>query len=352
MNGRTYGVIGAGVAGLATALFLLKTGRKNVEVFEKEPFPGRWASGNNAGMLHHYHPDEELRSMLSDGIRLLKAFNNRISDSFLTSCPSLWLLPDERAKMVIRSGETSCRQLPAGDVPEAFRPEGENDGFRYLQFPEDGLVDAGAFLQTLTDELKQRGGALRTNIEITSGRRLGDRWILRSASDTYPVTAVINAAGAWAGEVGDHHGSGKGGLQPEGRYLFQTTIPFPDLDYSYYWDRKHNIYFRRLSEGTLVSVCENVTTDPGEAPGHYENIRQLLAERITSTYPQFSSFSIQNSWWCQRSFFPDRLPFIGADPDLDRFYWVSGLGGHGVSASMATGRKAVNTIAHFENHSR
>ena len=53
-------IVGAGIIGLTIARELVKSGRDGIVIIEKEPEPGRHASGRNSGVLHagiYYSPD-------------------------------------------------------------------------------------------------------------------------------------------------------------------------------------------------------------------------------------------------------------------------------------------------------
>ena len=46
-----------------------------------------------------------------------------------------------------------------------------------------------------------------------------------------------------------------------------------------------------------------------------------------------------------RTFAPDELFVIGADPRLQGLYWVAGLGGHGITCAPILGAMAAEWVA-------
>ena len=54
--------------------------------------------------------------------------------------------------------------------------------------------------------------------------------------------------------------------------------------------------------------------------------------------------TIRRRWAGLRSFVADRAPVIGADPDLDGFFWLAGQGGFGIMTSPAAARTAASLI--------
>ena len=52
----------------------------------------------------------------------------------------------------------------------------------------------------------------------------------------------------------------------------------------------------------------------------------------------------RSRWAGLRSFVADRAPVIGADPDLDGFFWLAGQGGFGIMTSPAAVRAAASLV--------
>jgi len=70
-------IVGAGIMGLTTARELIHRGCKDILVIDKEPEPGRHASGRNSGVLHagiYYAPDSLKARSCLNGNRLMKAY--------------------------------------------------------------------------------------------------------------------------------------------------------------------------------------------------------------------------------------------------------------------------------------
>ena len=109
------------------------------------------------------------------------------------------------------------------------------------------------------------------------------------------------------------------------------------------WHEDDGVYFRPESGGVLMSPCD-VEAHPVADPQYDDRQRDVLAERIDSTFGALGEWRIGNGWACLRSFAPDQRFVIGADPHVAGLYWVAGLGGHGVTASWAVGRLAARVI--------
>ncbi len=339
-------VIGAGVAGLSTAYHLGVENAGSICVLEKESVPAAKASGKSAGMLHHFHPDPEMRRMLERAIRRLKLYDLRKQEHICRECPSLWLLPAETMEE-LRSDNTRTgrwRVTEPGSVSDVLTPERIPDGARWVSFPEDGLVDPNTLASSLVSDLRDMEIDIRTDHHVREGERTEGRWHVKTDHGPFRSRIVVDAAGAWAEEVGHSFGGQAGELVPEARYLFQTDHRlFEHTPLGYYWDRVHDVYFREMSEGTLISVCESKPTPPGEPPGDVEP-ETMLAEELLSDYPRLADLSVQNYWCGQRTFASDRLPVIKSDDQQPGLVWSAGLGGHGITASMWVGLKTANLV--------
>ena len=53
---------------------------------------------------------------------------------------------------------------------------------------------------------------------------------------------------------------------------------------------------------------------------------------------------MRRTWAGLRTFAPDRLPVIGADPRIAGFFWCAGQGGCGIETSPALGAGAADLL--------
>jgi L-2-hydroxyglutarate oxidase len=70
-------IVGAGIIGMTIARELVKTGRGDIVIIEKEPELGRHASGRNSGVLHagvYYAPDSMKAKSCLNGNFLMRAY--------------------------------------------------------------------------------------------------------------------------------------------------------------------------------------------------------------------------------------------------------------------------------------
>src|SRR5260221_16749 len=73
--------------------------------------------------------------------------------------------------------------------------------------------------------LEARNGTIATNATVIALEHEQDAWAVSMAQDTVRAKIVINAAGAWAGEIGKLAGAMDVGLQPMKRTVCLIDPP-------------------------------------------------------------------------------------------------------------------------------
>jgi len=340
-------IIGSGVAGLSTAYHLTHDEDRECPaiVLEKEDQLGPHASSKNSGMIHHFHPDRSMRRKIAEGVERLRDLRDETGRSFLTDRTSLFLFPEETAKELEQDDQPwgGRASRASSTVPASLKPDPLPDGAAWHAFEKDGLIDSDELLRVLADGVSRKGVPVRLNRRVTSARRTEDGWRVEAGGETIEAQQIVNAAGAWADRVAELFGVEPNGLVPYARHLFvadETLLP-PEL--GFYWDDVHDVYFRHHKKGTLLSVCDNHRGTPGRPPD-VEDPETLLLRTLHEHYPRFEDLTVTDHWWCHRTRAPERVPYIEEDPEQDRFYWVGGLEGHGITASMWAGHRAAEMI--------
>jgi glycine/D-amino acid oxidase-like deaminating enzyme len=82
---------------------------------------------------------------------------------------------------------------------------------------------------------------------------------------------------------------------------------------------------------------------PGDPPTD-SSVAELLAEKIRQQFPGIADVAIRKSWAGLRTLSNDGRFVIGWDSKVRGFFWVAGLGGHGVTTSSAVGALAASLI--------
>ena len=307
MESHRYVIVGAGLAGAATAFHLKQRGVTDVVLLEKEGVAGVHSSGRNASLLREKVDHPDLQGLAHEGAAALRSGD---LGAF-----------QRNGSVLLGLGDTDVSRL----VPLA-RGKG-------LHCPDDGLVDVAGVLATYLE-----GHDVRWGTPLKRFRRELGGLVLTTSAGEMRADVLVNAAGAWAGVVGAIP------MTPTNRHVF-VTEPLAGLDprWPFVWDVKAGLYFRPELGGLLLCACDETPAGPGEYredPG----MAGLLQGRVRALQPGLPPYKVAYRWVGQRTFSPDRNLVLGFDPREPRLFHVAGLGGHGVTISFALGRLAAEQL--------
>jgi len=340
-------VVGAGFAGASVAAALTRAGVTSGLVLERELLPGSHASGRNAAMARQLEADPTLLKLTIEGVRKLRA-KEVVGRPVLCQTGGLYLIhgePDRATEWRTQLQEwcVPSELLPAAQARRRF-PFLSRFEFNYTLFcPTDGVVDIHALLTDLLEEARSAGFQVITDCGCES--LILDGSVVRGVRTPHGEVGariVVDAAGAWAGYLGRL--SAPLPLKRLRRHLFVSgdTGLLPH-DAPLVWDLDVGYYVRPEGAGLLLCPCDE-TERPPEIPEVDPDAEDLLADKLLKYAPGLANITLRRSWACLRTFAPDRLPVIGWDPDIDGLFHVSGLGGFGMTTSLAVGDIASTLI--------
>jgi D-arginine dehydrogenase len=339
-------IAGAGFAGAATAYQLVTRGVRNVLVLEREAVPGVHASGRNAALAFQILADAAEAALAVEGARFIAdppegfcavPLLRRCGSLLVAGAPGMPQLSvaNDAAKQLGLPGEV----ITAGDAVRRVPVLQDAPFAGALWNPSDGVVDIHALLQSYLAGARHGGariefGATVTAVHVRSGRIDA----VETNRGLVATGCLVNAAGAWAGEIGTLAGVGARSLAPRRRHLFQTAVDIPiDHDWPFVWHNDIDVYFRPEGDGLLMSPCDATPHAPRE-PIVDNAVQEMLAEKINRAFPRLGAARITSAWACLRTFARDEHFVIGRDPEIDGLVWVAALGGHGMTTSPAVGR--------------
>lgn len=345
-------VVGAGFAGAATAFHLTRMGMERVTILEQEEVPGMHASGRNAAMVRQVVPNESIAALARGGA------------AFLRHLPRDWPLEtdfEQNGSFLLASAGESARLKQDGDrsrergVPAEWWPieriveavpilEG-SPAEGGLWCPTDGVVDIHGLLQGYLKAAASAGARLRTSSGLRRVVvRQGKICAIQTESDEIPADVVVNAAGAWARQVGQMAGASPVPLVPYRRHLFVTRpLDWVEPQWPIVWDLSRDLYFRPESGGLLLCPCDEAAQEAGPAADDPAAL-QMLADKVTRNYSRLSDLPIRRSWAGLRTLAPDGRFVVGWDSSVGGFFWLAGLAGHGVATSYSVGLLAASLV--------
>ncbi|MGH7816831.1 MAG: NAD(P)/FAD-dependent oxidoreductase [Candidatus Binatia bacterium] len=346
-------MVGAGFAGAATAYHLARRGVADIVLLEQESIPGFHSSGRNAAMLRQCVSEPDLTKLARDGA------------AFIHNLPSDWPEPVEfkqNGSLLLGSGngwhklkqDAETGRQAGVDGIELWTPDRAKQHVPVLKQAEfdgalwcstDGIVDIHALLSGYLKFAASKGAEIRYNSAVQSVKAVNGADVeLVTSNGVIKAKALVNASGAWANVVAQLAGAQELPLRACRRHLFiSPPMAWVDPRWPFVWDVTHDFYFRPEGEGLLLCPCDQTELAPGDPPVD-ESVKEMLAEKIERFMPALSSVSISKVWAGFRTLTPDGRFVIGWDPKVENFFWVAGLGGHGMTTSAALGELAANLL--------
>ena len=209
-NNFDFGVIGAGIVGLAMANRIRQIHpNATIAVFDKEAAVGAHASGRNSGVLHagfYYSPDSLKAALTRDGNKLLRDF-----------CAEEEIAVKETGKVVVAQNSSEVAALQElhrrgkanGVVTELVTPEqlAELEPLAKtcewaLWSPNTAVANPLAVTKGLANKVIREGTTLKLGHEVL--RTLPNRII--TSLGNYSVGHIINCAGLYADNIAKQFG--------------------------------------------------------------------------------------------------------------------------------------------------
>ncbi len=330
-------IVGGGIAGLSTAAALGGRGR-TVRLVERELHPGFHSSGRNAAIARQLTGRAEHTALAIEGRKALQAAG------LLHPTEGL-LLATDAATLDPLAHEAAAFGLEVARLPGPGLP-----GLRaeaHLRIPTDGVIDTHAQLGHCARMARESGVTLSFGRGVAALEPKADGFLVTfdDGAQCHAAT-LVNAAGAWAAELGAWAGGVDPGLRPLRRSLVWSDQPvIADAPWAWWVDRP--LYLRPESGGLLMCPCEEVEVAPpapGQQPDTDPAILPGLARSLAELAPDLMDAPITRAWAGLRTFARDRKFVIGWDPVNPRLFWVAGLGGHGMTTGLAVGRMAAGIL--------
>jgi D-arginine dehydrogenase len=329
-------IVGTGFAAAAMAFHLSRDFDGKIVLLEQEKTPGAHASGRNASLLLQSVADPHVRRTAAASQRAYAEVRDAVG---FEEVGSVLLGDEERIEAVRETDVVPSRRLD----PEEFRrriPLLEGHAFdAAVETPGDGVVDTWALLNHYLDGAKERGVEVVLDAAVTA-IEADPTYRLHTRRGVFEAPRMVNAAGAWAEDVARLVGVEPPSLVPLKRHLFILDGVEPiDTAWPFVWNIQNHFYFRPESGGLLFSICDEErqanlveTVSP--------DVEETLAEKAPRFLPRFEDAEVRRVWSCYRTFSDDGRFVVGWDVERDGFFWVAGLGGHGLGCSWEVGRLA------------
>ncbi|TAK11458.1 MAG: FAD-binding oxidoreductase [Anaerolineae bacterium] len=338
-------IIGGGVMGASTAHHLAQRGVKDIVLLEKEDFFGLGATGRCAGGVRYQFATEVNIRLSLASLPILERFKQEMGqDVDYRQCGYLFLLTNETDIAAFERNVALQHRLGVmtewltGDEVRRRLPQMRlEDVLKGVFHGKDGLCDPNGVVMGYVNNAARLGVQALTGIEVTGVQSRGGRVAaVQTSKGVIETSQVVNAAGPWAGRIGELAGI-EIPITPIRRQML-TTTPLPQIpaDFPFVIDFAQSLYFHREGDGLLTGM-----SNPTEKPGFDQNVdpdwELINLEKAAARLPLLETAGLASHWAGLYEVTPDAHPIFGRTP-LEGFYLVAGFSGHGFMHGPISGK--------------
>lgn len=338
-------IIGGGVMGASAAYHLAQRGMKNIVLLEKEEFFGTGATGRCAGGVRYQFSTEINVRLSIESLPMIERFKAEIGqDVDYRQCGYLLIATNETdattfgRNVELQNSLGVPTQLLSGDDVRARLPLMRfEDAIAGTFNQKDGLVDPNGVVNGYISAAQKLGVQALTRAEVTGIRvRAGKVEAVETARGAIQTRRVLNAAGPWAGPIGEMAGV-RIPVVPIRRQMF-TTNPLKEIprDFPFVIDFAQSLYFHREAEGLLIGM-----SNQNEKPGFDQNVDEdfefVNLEAAIERMPLLERASRASHWAGLYEVTPDAHPIFGGS-NVEGYNICAGFSGHGFMHGPVAGK--------------
>ena len=339
-------VIGAGIAGASVAAEL--GDGASVLVLEGESQPGYHATGRSAAMYVPAYGPPAIRALTRAAGPFFHAPPQGFTEAPLLSRRDILMVAREDQRestlaFMADAGDGADLEPVGGERVAAMQPLLRRGYATHGVIDRSGSeIDVNALHRGFLRLLKSRGGVVATNRPVSALRRDAGAgvWVITAGADEVRAPVIVNAAGAWAEQIGRMAGAEPIGLVPKRRTALMLAPP-RDVDAGRLpmtIDMDEAFYLKPENGQILVSPANEDPMPPCDVQPEELDIAICL-DRIERAF-DMPITRPRSKWAGLRSFVADKTPVAGFSDAVDGFFWLAGQGGYGIQTSPSLARAA------------
>ncbi len=343
-------IIGAGVTGAALAYELARRGIRNVVVLERR-FPCSGATGRCGGGIRQQFTTTHNIRLAMESVEHYGTLAEELGvDIEFIQGGYLILAETEEEREAQRKAVALQNDL--GLPSRLLTPEEAAEILPLLDIttiksatycPTDGHANPFRVVEGYLRRARELGVVLEKFTEVVDLEPRGERIVeVRTSRGPISPGLVVNAAGAWSGEI-----SRMAGVELPNkpvRHEIAITEPVEFFMEVMVISIHNGIYFSQTMEGQIIGGIGL----PDERPGY--NLSSSL--RFLRTYsrellryvPALGQLSVLRQWAGLYDVTPDAQPILGPTPGLENFIQANGYSGHGFMIAPAVARHLADYI--------
>ena len=331
-------IIGAGIAGASVAAELAAAGVRAV-LIEQESQPGYHTTGRSAAVYSPIYGPKPIRALTRASLPFFEippaGFTER---PLLSSIDAAFVARDdqmahlETMEQELADAKTVSR-VTAAQLQDRLPLLREGYAAAALWDTGTSEIDVAALHQGYLRMFKAHGGTLMTRAPVTALFQMAGVWQIETPQGTVMAPKVVNAAGAWADEIGQMAGAERIGLTPKRRTALMIDPPSgADLSgLPLTIDIEEQFYLKPDAGKLLISPANEDPEPPCDVQPDEMDIA-ICVDRIERAF-DVSVKRVENPWAGLRSFVADKAPVVGYSQAAEGFYWLAGQGGYGIQSA-------------------
>jgi D-arginine dehydrogenase len=332
-------IVGGGIAGVSAAYELASSG--NVLLLEAEDAAGYHATGRSAALFTRNYGGPEVRRVNASSASFFRSPPPGFTQTPLLSkrgcltvsphvhskdIDALLALSEPGEEIMDIDVEDACAMVPF------LRPDRVK---RAVMEANVADIDVATLHASYMKGAKARGAQIMLKQPVKAMSWSGTTWTVQTTRDTFQTLHLVNAAGAWADQIGALAQTRPIGLVPKRRTAVIIKTPdsincaaLPAVDFA-----GSEAYLKPEGGKLMVSPGDAEPMEPHDAWADEMDIAVLAdwVERETTLKVE----KIEHSWAGLRSFVPDEAPVVGFDRAVPNFFWLAGQGGFGIMMAPA-----------------
>ena len=346
-------VIGAGVMGASLAFHLAERGLKTAILERRVSASG--ATGHSSGLVRmHYDLAAESELTFISYKNYFSQWRERVGGDCGFINTGFMQIAKREHEDKLRGNVANQQRIgintsviSAAEVTKLF-PDLVTDHFDFAAYePDSGYADATLTTNSFIECAKRNGATLIQNCEVTTLHTSGGRVTgVSTTKGDFDAPIVVNAAGAWAKQVGS---------------LASIEIPLETWTHDVAFlhrpaslrrfpaviDDIINCYFRPEG-GALILAAGEDESMRGEPPDAEDQtptptFLEKLIDQMIQRIPKIEESGLHSIHVGRDGITPDQRAIYGGS-GLDGFYLACGLSGTGFKTSPAAGASLVELI--------
>jgi sarcosine oxidase subunit beta len=360
-------VVGAGIAGAATA-FHLAEGGASVTLLERST-PASGPSGRSGALCHAFYFPPELSPLARDGTDFLRTMSERVGyPSDFREIGLLWGFGPELAGTLTGAaerirGEGVAIELMSPDQMLESAPGFTTDRIGIAMWePSAGYADPAAATAGLVNAARDRGATIRLNTPVTRLLVAGSAvtGVETQGGEQLEAGSVVLATGPWTKPILEEIGVSLP-LTMERHAIMALDVPGRAREVlPFTWCDDPLVHYARPDGENRVLVGTWAGGGTGHRNPNAERVEvsnpdvykgtvgdreaSWLVEHMLPRVPGLADLPFGNGWACVYDMSPDDSPVVGPVDGVDGLVVVAGSSGHGFKLGPAMGREVARLV--------